>query len=204
MPMLNKSTSVLWLLASLLLSSCQRMPIQQPAPDDEATVMAEPDSQVVAVDPLQLQYQQAMELARDGNLDEAISQLQQVIAVNPDHDQAYTNMGLMLLQQDRQKEAEQSLLAAIKRNNQDAVAYNHLAIIKRQQGKFSEAEQYYRQAIELEPNYANAHLNLGILLDIYLQQLAQALQHYQQYQQLTDNSNETVEKWIIDLQRRMK
>jgi len=66
-----------------------------------------------------------------------------------------------------------------------------------------QAKQHYLQALEINAEYANAHLNLGILLDIYLQQWNDALAHYQKYQELTDAKDDTVEKWIVDLQRRI-
>jgi Flp pilus assembly protein TadD len=86
----------------------------------------------------------------------------------------------------------------------DAVAYNHLGVVLRQRGQFEQARQSYETAIRINAAYASAHLNLGILNDLYLQDLATALRHYQRYQVLTGDSDKQVAKWIIDLERRVQ
>ena len=42
----------------------------------------------------------------------------------------------------------------------------------------------YDAALTLEPDYALAHRDIGILYDLYLQQPAQALTHYKRYLEL--------------------
>jgi hypothetical protein len=53
------------------------------------------------------------------------------------------------------------------------------------------------------PDYANAWHNLGVLYDMYLQDLAAAVDHYQRYQQLVGSADEQTSRWIADLQRRI-
>ena len=62
----------------------------------------------------------------------------------------------------------------------------------------------YLQAIKHKSDYAIAYLNLGILYDLYLQELNDALDHYKQYQTMTNNNDKLVDKWIIDLEHRIK
>ncbi len=54
----------------------------------------------------------------------------------------------------------------------------------------------------MSPNYAKAHFNLGILAELYLQDLPLALTHYEAYQSTQTQANNTVAKWVIDLQKR--
>ena len=56
--------------------------------------------------------------------------------------------------------------------------------------------------IKIDSKYARAHLNLGILFDLYLQDLEKALQQYRKYQKLTSDENTQVAGWIIDIERR--
>jgi lipoprotein NlpI len=58
--------------------------------------------------------------------------------------------------------------------------------------------------LDIDPNYAYAHLNYGILLDLYLGELENALAHYQKFQQLTPEEDKEVTKWIVDLERRIE
>jgi tetratricopeptide (TPR) repeat protein len=100
--------------------------------------------------------------------------------------------------------AEEAFQQAVKVNPQSAVSYNHLGIISRGKGKFQEARAYYEQALKINDDYAYAHLNIGILYDLYLGELDKALTHYQRFQKLSPEKDPEVEKWIVDLQRRIK
>ena len=90
------------------------------------------------------------------------------------------------------------------RDSADAVAYNHLGILQRRKGQFEEALMAYQRAIEIDVKYARAHLNLGILFDLYLQDLEKALAQYRVYQTLTDEQDKQVAGWIVDIERRLK
>ena len=72
----------------------------------------------------------------------------------------------------------------------------------RERGEFAAAEQAYQRALQSDPNNPIAHLNLGILLDVYLRRPADALEHYNQYQASRVEPDEIVSRWIIDLERR--
>jgi tetratricopeptide (TPR) repeat protein len=72
----------------------------------------------------------------------------------------------------------------------------------RRNGKFIEAEAAYLKAVTASPDYALAHYNLGVLNELYLQRLDYALENFEQYQILVGNDKQ-VEKWIIDLRRRV-
>ncbi|TNF35859.1 MAG: tetratricopeptide repeat protein [Gammaproteobacteria bacterium] len=74
----------------------------------------------------------------------------------------------------------------------------------REKGEFNESRTMYQNAIKLKSDYAIAHLNLGILYDLYLHDLQQALEQYQNYQKMTNNNDKLVDKWIIDLEQRIK
>jgi Flp pilus assembly protein TadD len=200
--MLNKAYYLCLLCVLVLLSACQSLPTQLPEPESQVT--QQPKVEAPKIDPAQELYELAIATAKEGQNNESIDFFRQLIAIKPDYKHAHTNLGLLLFHESEFDQAQAEFLTAIEQDNQDAIAYNHLAIIERQQGKFQQAKQHYEDAIKIDSNYANAHLNLGILLDIYLQQWQPALAEYQKYQQLTGNKNETVEKWIADIQRRIE
>ncbi len=154
--------------------------------------------------PQQDLHQQALDLAKAGDIDKAIDAFKKIIATEPTTPHAYTNLGLLYLHRNRLQEAAQAFQQAIAIDEKDAVAYNNLAVVLRRQGKFKQALFDYYKAVKSKPDYAAAHLNLGILLDLYLPDLPNALKHYQIYQKLTGANNQKVKKWIIDLQRRIK
>ena len=65
------------------------------------------------------------------------------------------------------------------------------------------AEAAYRRAIAADPDYALAHYNLGVLLDLYLRREAEALEQYEAYQALVSAPDEEVGRWVVDLRRRL-
>ena len=199
--MSNRMRVVLTLGILLALGACQTTP--PPAPAPEAAAAPEPASETPQPAPAAALFELAMWSRKNDQPEKAISQFRELIELDAQYPNAHTNLGLLLLQQQQPDAAKSEFLTAIEQDNQDSIAYNHLAIIERQQGSFKQARDYYRKALEADPDYANAHLNIGILLDIYLQELPAALGHYQKYQQLTDNSNKDVDKWIVDIKRRM-
>jgi hypothetical protein len=54
----------------------------------------------------------------------------------------------------------------------------------------------------LDPSYAAAILNLGILLDLYLGDAPAALVLYQRYLTLSPTGDALVTKWVAELQNR--
>ena len=198
---------LLALLAGLLLTACGSTPEPSPAPGVEqapvAPTAAEQATVEVPPDPAASRYQLAVWSAKNDKPKDALRQLREVIALNPAYPRAYTNLGLLLLKQGDLQAAREALEQAIEQDKSDAIAYNHLAVIQRNEGEFKQALGNYRKAIELDAEYASAHLNLGILLDIYLQDLSGALRHYEIYQRLNGSNDERVEKWLIDLKRRI-
>jgi tetratricopeptide (TPR) repeat protein len=75
-------------------------------------------------------------------------------------------------------------------------------MLLRKNGNFLEAEAAYLKAVTVNPDYALAHYNLGVLNELYLQRLDIALQNFEDYQAIV-GEDEQVEKWIADLRRRL-
>ena len=82
-----------------------------------------------------------------------------------------------------------------------AGGWNALAIAHREAGRFDEAEAAYRRALAIDASLASAHLNLGILYDLYLHDNTRALAQYDAYLKLA-GGDATVSKWLADLRLR--
>jgi len=193
------------LVAFLVLgiSACQGVPKPEPQalPEPAIETVSEP---VEVIDVNQQNYEAGLAALKAGEILFAIDLLEQVSISAPDLGHVFTNLGLAYFKQKNHDKAELAFQQAIKSNPNDAVAYNHLGIIKRLQGEFDSARQTYQKAIQIDNRYASAYLNLGILYDIYLQDLEKALKQYKKYQSLTSDENNSVGKWIVDIQRQLK
>lgn len=168
------------------------------------------NAKVVTIDPVKQQmvaavaadYKQALALMANNQDNEALDLLQKVADKSPELAGPVNNQIVILLRQSKFEDAEKKADQAVKVNSKNAVAYNLKGLALREQGKFKDAKVAYEKAVELDPKYAKAHYNLGVLCDLYLQELPTALSHYEQYQALQSTPDTTVAKWIIDLQKR--
>jgi tetratricopeptide (TPR) repeat protein len=180
-------------------------PPAEPQLPPEPEVIALPSAPVPlqeALSEAKDEYDEAVQALRDGDTQRAESMLLAMTEEYPEFAGPHVNLGIMYLEAGQLEEAEAAFDDALEINPNQAASYNHLGIIYRQQGRFEEALAAYQKALELDPGYANAHLNLAIMLDLYQGQPAQALEHYQQYQQLAVAPDERIAKWILDVQRR--
>jgi tetratricopeptide (TPR) repeat protein len=217
----NSHIIALGLLA--LLSACQSLPDPEAEVVSEAQartnevgqsnevepvaeIAVEIESQVEPelVDFAQQDYRQAIAALKNGATAKALELLLRLSREAPDKPHVFTNLGLAYFQLRQAELAEQAFTQALARNADDAIAHNHLGILKRRKGQFQDALLEYQRAIEIDVEYARAHLNLGILFDLYLQDLEKALQQYRKYLDLTNEENAQVAGWIIDIERRLK
>jgi len=83
--------------------------------------------------------------------------------------------------------------------------WNELGVLHGRHGRFAEAEEAYQRAIEVEPGFAAAYYNLGIIYELYIQRPELALRNYEQYLQLGGAADDggDVQKWVADLRRRV-
>jgi Flp pilus assembly protein TadD len=85
----------------------------------------------------------------------------------------------------------------------DPAVQNKLGVEKRKAGQFADAKAAYERALALDPNYANAERNLAILHDLYLDNPAAALPHFERYQLLTQGADKEVTAWLNELKSRL-
>lgn len=146
-------------------------------------------------------YDRALASLKVGKFADAERELRALTVKEPHLSGPYANLGIVYRRTGKAAEAIKALERAIDLNPKPAY-YNELGMVQRAEGRFDHARRSYQKAIDLDPGYAYAHLNLGILYDLYLQEPDKALAHYERYQALAPNDAGTVGKWIADLKRR--
>lgn len=201
----NRTGPVFSLLAMALLAGCggfNGFGAAKPAPVSEPT-NPPPIETKTAPAAAKAAFQQAVADLEAGNLEAANRSLIALTREYPQLAGPWTNLGIVYMRSGRLQEARSALEEAVRLNPRMAAAHNQLGILHRQAGRFDAAERAYRAALAADPDYSYAHLNLGVLYDVYLRRPAQALEHYQRYEQLAKDKDEKVAIWIADLKRRL-
>jgi len=110
--------------------------------------------------------------------------------------------GDIALEQGKLDAALKHYVEAVKINKDNINAYLRLAHVQRIQGDFILAQNTYAKALSIWPDCPEAHLNLAVLYDVYMNHPLRAQKHMEAYQFLTDGENEKVAAWLDELQKR--
>ena len=89
----------------------------------------------------------------------------QALAADPNRVDALVNLGALLCDQKRCSEAVLLFDYAIAGGVRSALLHYNHAIVLEDVGEYARAVEAYRAALELEPHMADAHYNLGLLLE---------------------------------------
>jgi Flp pilus assembly protein TadD len=119
----------------------------------------------------------------------------------PDLPGPYANLGLLYRNANQLAESEAALAKATERAPWDAQTWTEYGVTLRLAGKFAEARKAYEKAIEVNPSYAPAHRNLGVVLDLYLNDSITAQSEFETYKTLT-GEDKPVSGWIAELRSR--
>lgn len=183
----------------LLLAGCAAT---GPNVQQETKALPKVDPKITAA------YESALSTMRDGKTAQAEVMLRHLNEKYPTFSGPRANLGILYFRAKKIEQAKSEFHAALKINASNVVSLNHLGIISRGEGKFKDAHAFYQKALQIDPDYAYAHLNFGILLELYMGKLSEALAHYKRYQELTKaagkDEDKDVGKWIVDLGRRAK
>jgi len=192
-------------LAAILASACHTAPAvkEPPAPQSAPVANAAAPLPATAEPPPRAlaDFDRAVGLMRAGNQAQAEVEFQQLAVGYPALAGPDINLGILYRKDGRLDESEQALKAATTRNGASAAAWNELGVTRRLRGEFPEAVAAYEHAIAADANFAPAHRNLGVVLDLYLADPERALTELERYQELS-GEEKPVSVWIAELRQR--
>jgi tetratricopeptide (TPR) repeat protein len=117
-------------------------------------------------------------LFQKGEVDEAMAQYQQALAIHPDHAKAHYNLGNALAQKSQLDEAISEFHKTLALQPDQAEVLNNLGIALFRNGQMDEAIVQFQKALALQPDLAGAHNNLGAAL-FKKGRLDEAISHFQ-------------------------
>ena len=140
---------------------------------------------------------------RGSDATQAILEMQVLTQSYPDLSGPYANLGVLHRNANQLAESEAALAKATERAPWDAQTWTEYGLTLRQAGKFAEARAAYERAVKANPSYAPAHRNLGVLLDLYLEDPLTAQTEFETYKTLT-GEDKPVSGWLAELRARNK
>lgn len=148
-------------------------------------------------------FQRAVDMLNDGHEAQAIELLEKVIQRSPGITAPYINLALAYERTGKLEKAEAHLKTALSLVPDHPAVCNAYGLLCRKTGRFDEARNMYEKALARFPHYYPVHRNLGILCDLYLNDGACAMEHYEIYSK-ANPEDKKVKLWIVDLQNRLK
>jgi len=147
-------------------------------------------------------FAQAGEWINQGNYEQAVNLLNTLVERYPNLSAPHVNLAIAYVRGEKSEEAEVQLKKALELVPAHPVASNVYGMLLRQKGRFQEARQVYEASVNLFPEYLPAQRNLGILCDIYMNDPACALEHYEAYSEAVPE-DEQIKIWIADVRVRL-
>jgi len=147
-------------------------------------------------------FERAVALLQDEAYAPAAELLEKVVAGAPQVSAPYIDLAMAYRKTDRAEQAEEQLKKALELVPAHPVASNEYGLLLREGGRFAEARTVFETSLAAFPEFQPAHRNLGILCDLYLNDLECALEQYRIYSAAMPE-DEQVGIWIADVQLRL-
>jgi len=147
-------------------------------------------------------FDRAIALLNDQEYGKAIELLEKIIEQSPGVTSPYIDIAIAYQRIDKPEQAEKHLKTALTLFPDHPVVCNEYGLLCRKTGRFIEARALYEKAIVRFPRYYPLHRNLGILCDLYFNDPACALDHYEIYGKARPDDVQ-VKSWIADLRARL-
>jgi Tfp pilus assembly protein PilF len=148
------------------------------------------------------EFERAIALMNDAQYNQAIELLDKVVERAPGITAPHINRAIAYRQVNKPDRAEAHLKTALSLIPDHPVAGNEYGLLCRKAGRFDEAREIYEKVIVRFPDYYPVRRNLGILCDLYLNDLTCALEQYEIYSEGMPEDRQ-VKFWIADLRNRL-
>ena len=151
---------------------------------------------------VRVDYDAALDFLGRGQLEQGIQLLEAAVQAAPNLSAPRIDLGIAQHRAGNLDAAESNLLLALELNPDHPIAHNELGIVYRKTGRFAASRKSYEAALAIYPGYHYARRNLAILCDLYLADLACALENYEAYM-ATVPSDDEASMWIADIRNRI-
>jgi len=189
------------LLIAFLLSACESTPVKEDPKSNVSSDFVIRDD--VAVRPeVKSDFEKAVKLLQEEDYERGIRVMTRVVERSEMSIAPHINLGMAYRITGDMKRAEKSLTRALEINSIHPAANNEMAMVYRKTGRFDDARRTYERILERFTSFLPARKNLGILCDLYINDLSCAMANYEIYNKADPGDKEVV-IWIAELRARM-
>ncbi|MCD6581860.1 MAG: tetratricopeptide repeat protein [Desulfuromusa sp.] len=147
-------------------------------------------------------FDQAVVWLHEGNYEQAIELLENVVEASPGVSAPYINLALAYRKVNKSELAEENLKTALNLISGHPVASNEYGLLLRKAGRFEEAKTIYEQSLMIFPDYLPVRRNLGIMCDLYMNDQQCALTQYEFYSEANPEDKQA-KMWVSELRLRL-
>jgi tetratricopeptide (TPR) repeat protein len=115
-------------------------------------------------------------LEHQARLDEAATQFQKALDLEPDFAEAHRNLGVTFSRLNRPQQAIEHLQQAVRAKPDYSVAHHELGLLLNDQGRFEAAVRQFQEALRIEPDQSLVHLELAKVLHV-LERFEESVRH---------------------------
>lgn len=148
-------------------------------------------------------YEAALDQIRASNRAAARELLLKITQAEPGLAGPWINLARLHMLDEDYAAAREALDKALAANPTNCVAFTEYGVLLRKLGEFEAAREKYQACLAVSPSHADTYYNLGILYELYLGRMEDALVAYRQYLELSPEPEARVRGWVTDLERRL-
>ena len=149
----QKKSSRLWLHYGLVLGSLEQHDLAQYSIEQGL------DCQITTAQHIELLYYHAVTLHKQHKLTDALSSIDNLLKLSPNHVQALNLQGTLYLQLHQLPNALSCYQAATQLDHDFAEAWYHGGVVLEKMQHYQQAISHYQQAIRIKPHYVKALYN---------------------------------------------
>lgn len=136
----------------------------------------------------------AQRYSEAGDYRKAAEELEKAVRISPYYAEAYTNLAAQHIRLGRYQEADQELMRALEIAGPNPLVLTNLATAEYSLQHGEAAANYARAALRMEPNYARAHLVLGLALCVNTRTAQEGLEHLRKAAQTIPTAQQQVRR----------
>jgi Tfp pilus assembly protein PilF len=148
-------------------------------------------------------FKLGVDALENGAYDKAAERFQSISEQAPQLVSPHINLAITYIRSGRDEQAEPALKKALEMAAGHPLASHEYGLLLRRNGRFSEARAVYETSLAYYPEYYPLRRNLGVLCDLYLNDLDCATHQYELFLQAQPD-DEKVKLWLAEVRERSK